>query len=155
MEFDAALAAWATLGLAALALVTALFAFLGWVAQGRQLGALKNQLSAELPVLQGQRAELEAAFEQRERETQERREAYVSRVFIWHEGRLGATVLQQDDLPEQAIPGLESVINVRNAGEVPTYDVVLVWRLNGQVVHLETVSTPVMPGPRWCKEPGE
>jgi hypothetical protein len=153
MLFDAALTAWATLGLAVLAIVAAIFAFLAWKAQGKQIETLRQQLAGQkelndkqMPVLEGQQAELEASRRQREHEEQERREASVSRVFIWQEFRIGGN-LGRAQIASGAVPGQESQICIRNAADVPVYDVTFVWRITGQVVSLEKLDVPLMPGP--------
>jgi hypothetical protein len=52
------------------------------------LTAEQKKLTAEqILVLRGQAAELEASRHQRQREELERREAYVSHVFIWAEAQ--------------------------------------------------------------------
>jgi hypothetical protein len=159
MEFDAALTAWATLGLAALAVVAAVFALLAWKAQGDQLSLLRGQLRTlqgqlnsqkqvnekQLPVLEGQRAELEASRHEREDEARQRREAYVSRVFAWHEIDPSAALSQA-----QGAAGVKggkiSRIFVRNTAEVPVYDVAMIWRVGGQIRSLGKVDIPLMPG---------
>ena len=154
MPFDAALTAWATLGLAVFAVVTAWYARRAFLEQESQVTEIRKQVKdqetlneKQLPVLEGQQAELQAAREERERGAKERREAYVRRVFIWQEGRLDTAVLSQAQLTTGAMPGQDSVIKVRNSSEVPAYDVTLVWWINGSMVNLEKLATPVMPGP--------
>ena len=103
MPFDAVLTAWATVGLAVFAIVTAWYARRAF----REQQALSGK---QLPVLEGQRGELEAAREERDREATERREANVRRVFIWQEGRIGTNVLSQAQITTGAMPGQDSVV---------------------------------------------
>ena len=162
MPFDAALTAWATLGLTALAVIAAIFGFLAWRAQGRQIEALRGQLAElaklnrmQLPVMEDLGAELKASLRQREREEQERRESSVSRIFIWQESRLGTT---QAQVAGGAVPGQMSQVTARNAGEVPAYDVGFAWWINDSLVNWDKLTVPLMPGAdaarSWPMTPG-
>lgn len=143
MAFDAALTAWTTLALAVLALIAAIVAGGAWVVQARQLNALRQVNAKQLPVLEGQRVELEASRQQRERDEHERRERFVTQVFCWHE--LGYSALAQAQVAARAMPGRMSNTYLRNAGPVPVYDVAFSWWINGQQDLWSCRSTPLMP----------
>jgi hypothetical protein len=144
MLFDAGLTAWATLVLAALVLVAAVYARRAWQAQAAQVQMLSEQLAADqalvreqLPVLEGQRRELEASRRLREREEEERREAHVSRVYAWPEVRPGPAAGQA-----------ESWICARNVGDVPVYEVGFAWSVGGEL------ASSWLPRPGWPPPPG-
>jgi hypothetical protein len=160
MLVAAQLTAWATLSLAALALVAAVFAALAWRAQNAEIKTLQGQLASQeeltaeqkkltaeqLPVLRGQAAELEASREQREQEAQERREAYVSRVFIW-------TMINFDPISVELPDGnrgfkqvATAATHIRNAGELPVYDVIFSWAIGDVMGHQIKYTKPIMPG---------
>jgi hypothetical protein len=155
MLFDAGLTAWATLVLAALVLVAAVYARRAWQAQAAQVQMLSEQLAADqalvreqLPVLEGQRRELEASRRLREREEEERREAHVSRVYAWPEVRPGPAAGQA-----------ESWICARNVGDVPVYEVGFAWSVGGELASFDTLGRPFLPGPdevarSWPPPPG-
>jgi hypothetical protein len=138
MLFDAGLTAWATLVLAALVLVAAVYARRAWQAQAAQVQMLSEQLAADqalvreqLPVLEGQRRELEASRRLREREEEERREAGQA----------------------------ESWICARNVGDVPVYEVGFAWSVGGELASFDTLGRPFLPGPdevarSWPPPPG-
>jgi hypothetical protein len=153
MLFDAALTAWATLGLAVLALVTAIFAFLAWKGQAAQIETLRAQAAdqkkltdEQVPVLRGQAVELEASRQEREREAQERREAYVSRVFVVDD--LNLTDRQKEPDSTEYEPVVYSVVHLHNAGELPIYNITFVWRAYDRMTQMEALEMPLMPGER-------
>ncbi len=161
MEFDTALTAWATLVLASLALIAAAVAWKAWKTQAAQLKDLQEVnakqlpvLERQLPVLQGQLEELEVSRQQREREDRERREAFVSQVFIWHEiaASTAPPGLVEQRLAVAGPPvaplavGETSRIWIRNTAPVPVYDVRFAWWYDGELVGWGETATPVMPG---------
>lgn len=163
----AELTAWATISLAVLALAAAIFAGLAWRAQVKEIETLRAQLASQeklnreqLPVLQAQRDELEFSRWQREAELKERREAYVSRVFLWDQ------LVGDDGLsPAQKATGLKPsqvrLANLRNVGEMPVYEVTFSWRVRGGMGYQERAELPLMPGPEatvnagWAVPAGE
>ena len=152
MLFDAGLTAWATLILAGLVLGAALYVRRAWRAQAVQVRMLSEQLAADkalvreqLPVLEGQRRELEASRRLREREELERREAHVSRVYIWQEFRTGDAA---GPPAAGARPGPESWITARNVGDVPVYEAALAWSAGGDRARFDKLETPLLPGPQ-------
>lgn len=151
MGFDAALTAWATLGLGALAVVTAVFALLAWKAQGQQLRTLQGQLTEQtklgqkqLPVLEGQLTELEASRQRREREAQERHEQFVTQVFCWHEVGPDHGVLQAQ-IAAGAKPSMVSRTFLRNTGPTPVYDIAFGWWVGKGLYYWSSRATPLMP----------
>jgi hypothetical protein len=147
MLFDAGLSAWATLVLAVLVLVMAVYAWRAWRAQAAQVQMLSEQLAADkalvreqLPVLEGQRRELEASRLLREREELERREAHVSRVYVWPEFRPGNAA------GAGAGRGGESRVTARNAGDVPVYEAGFAWSVAGVLARFDALGTPLLPG---------
>lgn len=169
----AQLTAWATLGLAILALIAAIFALLAWKAQDRQINALQGQLDSQqqladeqrklnaeqLPVLRQQAQELQASLQQREHEAQERREQHVNRVFIWTEPRSArARTKQPDESYAYEIQWTVSIY-LKNAGYLPVYDVTFSWRVGDLPGETQHIKKPVMPGERevtgaWNLPPG-
>jgi hypothetical protein len=125
MLFDASLTAWATLALAVLALVTAVFAFLAWRTQSAEIDALRSQIAAE---------------------ARRRRESYVSKVFTWHEiepSQVQARLLREQN---EEVPPLTSLINFKNTAEVPVYHILFIWHVNGQMKTGTSAEIPLMPG---------
>jgi hypothetical protein len=152
MLFDAGLTAWATLILAVLVLGAAVYVRRAWQAQAAQVRMLTEQLASDkalvreqLPVLEGQRHELEASRRLREREELERREAHVSRVYIWQEFRTGDAAGPPGT---GARPGRESRITARNVGAVPVYEAAFAWSAGGDLARFDKLETPLLPGPQ-------
>ena len=75
----------ATTALAVLAAVTAWYARRAWLAQKADLADQMKVSAKQVPVLDAQLAELRAAARQREADTRDQRERFVSGVFIWRE----------------------------------------------------------------------
>ncbi len=141
----AELTAWATLALAILALVAAVFAALAWKAQNEEIKTLQEQLASQehltaeqLPVLRGQTTELEASRQQREHEALERRETYVSRVFIWAMIEFSREMVripdgkaaQRPDGSAQYKQINNAATFIRNVGDLPIYDVIFSWAID-------------------------
>jgi hypothetical protein len=144
MLFDAGLSAWATLALAVLALIAAIVAGCAWAVQARQLRVLRQVNAKQLPVLEGQRSELEASRELREREERDRRERFVSQVFCWQE--VGPNpALVQAQIAAGVRPGMVSTTYLRNAGTVPVYDIAFSWSIGGRYRTWSQRATPLMP----------
>lgn len=156
----AQLTAWATLALAILALVAAIFAALAWKAQNREIKTLQGQLASQeeltaeqkrltaeqLPVLRGQATELEASRQQREHDALERREAYVRRVFIWAVTNLDPERVGQPDGSYEYRDAATAVTHIRNAGDLPIYDVIFSWAIGDAMGHQIRHNKPIMPG---------
>jgi hypothetical protein len=142
--FDAALTAWATLALAILALTAAIVAGGAWIVQARQLRELRHVNEMQLPVLKGQRAELEASREIRERVARERDERFVTQVFCWHEIGFDRS-LTQGQVGAGAKPGMVSSTYVRNTGPVPVYDLGFGWWIGDRLDDFANRATPLMP----------
>lgn len=152
MLVAAQLTAWATLVLAIFAVVAAIFAFLAWRGQTEEIETLKDQLAsqeelteAQLPLLQDQKVELKDSREQREREMQERREAYASRVFIWAEAKGTYVHVNKADNTYSNDVAWTASTHIRNAGELPVYDVIFSWRIGSRMAHQENHTLPLMP----------
>jgi hypothetical protein len=144
MPFDAALTAWATLGLAAFAIATVIFAGLAWKSQAGELQSLKELNEKQIPVLEGQQAELETLRRLREREEQERRERFVSQVFCWQEIGPDHRVLQAQ-IAAGVRPGMVSSTYVRNTGTVPVYDLSFGWWIGDRLDTFSNRVTPLTP----------
>lgn len=149
----AQLTAWATLALAILALVAAIFAALAWKAQNHEIKTLQGQLDEQkrltgeqLPVLRGQATELEASRQQREHDALERREAYVRRVFIWAVTNLDPDRVQQSDGSYVYQDAATAATHIRNAGDLPVYDVIFSWADGNAMGHQIRHNKPIMPG---------
>lgn len=148
----AQLTAWATLALAILALVAAIFAALAWRAQDHEIRTLQGQLAEQkrltaeqLPVLRGQAIELEASRQQWERDALERREAYVRRVFIWAVINLDPERVKQPDGSYEYRNAATAATFIRNAGDLPIYDVIFSWAVGDAMGHQITHNKPIMP----------
>jgi hypothetical protein len=144
MAFDAALTAWTTFSLALLAVVTAIFAGLAWNAQARQLKALKQLNEKQIPVLEGQQAELQASRTLREREERDRRERFVSLVFCWQEIAPDRQVMPPQETAGRR-PGMVSSTYVRNTGPAPVYDVGFSFWIGDTLEAFSTRPAPLMP----------
>jgi hypothetical protein len=152
VRFDNGLTAWATLALAFLAAFTAWYARRAWLAQKDEIETLRQQLASQkslnekqLPVLEGQRRELQASLAQREREAQERHEALVRQVFIWHEVSPDPRV-GQAQAAAGAVRGEVSRVWIRNTAPVPVYDVGFGWWTADGIAHWSGLDKPLMPG---------
>jgi hypothetical protein len=144
MAFDAALTAWATLALGILALITAIVAGGAWIVQARQLRELRQVNEKQLPVLEGQQAELEASRQVRERDEQERRERFVTQVFCWQE--IGPDRrLTQPQIAAGAKPSMVSSTYIRNTGPVPVYELGFGWWIGDRLDTFVNRVTPLMP----------
>jgi hypothetical protein len=142
----------ATLALAVLAAFASLFAFLAFIWQRKEVRALQTQVidqenltKKQIPVLESQASELEASWIQRERETEDRRIAYVSLVFIWEE-RLMKWGAGQAEAPNGNRVPADRRAYVKNVGPLPVYDVTISWRNGTEMEHQECKTTPLMPG---------
>jgi hypothetical protein len=152
----AQLTAWATLALASLAVVAAVFAALAWKAQGSQIETLKAQLAdqekvnkeqlpvlkAQVPVLQAQLDELKFARWQHDEDLKELREAHVTRVFLWSE-LAGSSGLNPAQRAVGLTPSQVRLAYLRNVGEMPVYDVAFSWRVRGGMGYQERLETPL------------
>lgn len=144
MPFDAALTAWATLALAVLAFAAAIVAGCAWRAQARELDELKKVSGKQIPVLEGQRTELEASRDLREREERERRERFVSQVFCWKEIGSDRRVTNAQVAWGTPRPTV-CITYVRNAGPVPVYDFGYGYWIDGRLDDFVNRVTPLMP----------
>lgn len=144
MVFDAALTAWATLALGILALIAAIVAGGAWIVQAKQLGELRQVNQKQLPVLEGQQAELEASRQVRERDEQERRERFVTQVFCWQETGPDHRLMQAQ-MAAGVKPGMVSSTYVRNTGQVPVYDLGFGWWIGDTLDTFVNRATPLMP----------
>jgi hypothetical protein len=145
----------ATVALAVLAAVTAWYARRAWLAQKADLADQVRVSAKQVPVLDAQLAELQAAARQREADTRERRERFVSGVFIWRETetRPGTAGLSEAGVavsaPAATADQRRRAIRtwVRNTGPVPVYDVGFAWQaanINGVAVW-QQLARPLMP----------
>jgi hypothetical protein len=140
----AQLTARATVALAILAFVAAVVAGCAWWVQARQLRELRKVNAKQLPVLEGQRDELEASRLLRERGEQERHERFVSQVFSWHE--IGPDHrLAQAQTAAGAKPSMVSRTFIRNTAPVPVYDLGFGWWIGDRLDFWSRRGTPLMP----------
>lgn len=152
LMLDAAqLTAAATVALAVLAAFAALFAFLAFLWQRKEVRALQKQVidqenltKKQIPVLESQASELEASWIERERETEDRRMSYVSRVFIWEERLMKWGASQAQAANGNQSPG-DRRVYVKNVGPLPVYDIIVSWRSGNAMEHQERKTTPLMP----------
>jgi hypothetical protein len=117
-----------------LAIVTAVFAFLAFRKQSRevsdqakmlevqsdQLGEDRTVNAEQIRVLKLQAEELRESLDERKHEAEDRRRAQASRVFIWEERGMNRPA----NVPP--FPGVTA--HVANSSDQPVYDAELVWR---------------------------
>ena len=96
--------------------------------------------------MKSQGEELEASRGQREREALERRETYVSRVFIWQELAIAVSGSTAEARQEGRRPQLLRIGHLRNTGATPVYDVIFCWRVGDGPGHYASPGLPLMPG---------
>lgn len=144
MAFDAALTAWATLALGILAFIAAIVAGRAWIVQAKQLTALREVNKKQLPVLEGQQAELEASRQIRERDEHEHRERFVTQVFCWQETGPDRRLMQAQ-MAGGVRPSMVSSAYVRNTGPVPVYDLGFGWWIGERLHIFVNRATPLMP----------
>jgi hypothetical protein len=124
-------------------------------AQKADLADQMNVSARQVPVLDAQLAELQAAARQREADTRDQRERFVSGVFIWCEtetrsatvalSEAGVAVSAPTAAPGQQRRAIRTW--VRNTGPVPVYDVGFAWQatdING-VAAWHQLARPLMP----------
>ena len=131
--FATQLTAVATAALAVFAIITAIFAFLAYRKQSREVAAIEQQVKDQQELTQQQAGLLEIQgrqldLQQRQFDQQagERRRAQASRVFMWTEFGVysRATKAQRASGDGQ----LEAVtVHIKNTSEQPVYDVVIGW----------------------------
>jgi hypothetical protein len=127
--FAAQLTAVATLGLAILALATAILAFLAW---RKQSGEVRDQ--AEMLRLQA--AEFGQLAADRERESQERRRSQAAQVYMWEEALP----------PELDLDPYRVVARVRNTSPQPVYGLLCRWERDEKPAGDMAHGLPLMPG---------
>jgi hypothetical protein len=117
-----------------LAIVTAVFAFLAFRKQSRevsdqakmlevqsdQLGEDRTVNAEQIRVLKLQAEELRESLDERKHEAEDRRRAQASRVFIWEERGMNRPA----NVPP--FPGVTA--HVANSSDQPVYDAELAWR---------------------------
>jgi hypothetical protein len=144
----------ATVGLLVGAITTAIYAIRAFRAQAQavrdQAGMLKVQSEQlaeqrrinekQTDVLELQAAELRESIEDRKRETEQRRRAQASRVFIWEERGE-----DEVNFPPGSPPAPWVTAWVVNTSEQPVYSVIISWHI-GHRPEARRHLAPLMPG---------
>jgi hypothetical protein len=121
------LTAIATLALAVFAFITAIFAWLAFRKQSREVAAIERQVADEqehtrqqAETLRLQADELKQVAAEREREAAERRRAQAAQVYMWE-------VPIHAEAGGKALPEMTVAAYVRNTSPQPIYDLRLRW----------------------------
>lgn len=107
-DLSAEITAIATVALAVFAIITAVFAFLAYRKQTREVSIL---------------------IEQHQRDTAERRIAQASQVFIWTDDTDKPII---DGVERHIAPRLEINVHLKNTSQQPIYEPDIAWRNRGQ-----------------------
>jgi hypothetical protein len=144
----------ATTVLAVGAFITAVFAILAFRKQSKEVGDQASMLKVQsgqleeqrkinteqTEVLQLQATELRESIEERKRETEQRRRAQASRVFIWEERGE-----DEVNFPAGSPPAPWVTAYVVNTSQQPVYNVIISWHLGHRPERRRHLS-PLMPG---------
>jgi hypothetical protein len=114
--------------------------------QRQQLDDQRKANTRQAEVLELQAAELRESLDERKRETEQRRSAQASRVFIWEEG--SDQHVSQAQRAAGAVAGPLVTAHVKNSSDQPIYEAELRWH-RGSAGYGEPNPEPlgtIMPG---------
>lgn len=123
-------------------------------AQHDQLESLRKVNEKQIEVLGLQATDLRESLDERNRDSEERRRAQASRVFIWQEYREGNPALSEGPPPDymkrfkdpgrgQSLPVI--VAHVENASDQPIYDLTVKWTARDAFQKESRRPKPLMP----------
>jgi hypothetical protein len=159
VDLSGEITAIATAVLAALAVATAIFAFLAFRAQSREVRAIERQVSdqqqandRQAKILELQASELRESLSERKREAEQRRRDQATQVFI-SQLHGSYSELETADAKGQFVTEnwpdpIQVRVTVVNASHQPIYDAALRWH-SGSAGHGDPNPEPlgiIMPG---------